>query len=258
MGSHRDPAHRKRSAILLAEQGFRVFPVTPDRKAPPLIPEWQHGASSDPDVITSWWTRWETANVAVLCGKTSNLLVLDVDGDQGADSLRRLVQRHGPLPVTAEVKTPHGSHYWFRYPDVHVGPSVSKVAPSVDIRGESSYALAPPSTVSDVRYMAATRAPLAPTPAWVTTSGGPTSLAARRQRAPASEWLAIVDGTDEGARDMNLARLTGHLLRRNVDVLLVLRLVALVNERNRPPLPGAHVDRIVNSIATAELRRRAS
>jgi hypothetical protein len=48
------------------------------------------------------------------------------------------------------------------------------------------------------------------------------------------------------------------LLRRNVDVVLVLRLVSLVNERNRPPLPEAHVDRIVNSIATAELRRRAS
>ena len=66
----------------------------------------------------------------------------------------------------------------------------------------------------------------------------------------------VRDGLAEGERNDGLARLTGHLLRRYVDVDLVGELVTLVNGRCRPPLDIEEVDQIVESIAAIELRRR--
>jgi hypothetical protein len=71
-----------------------------------------------------------------------------------------------------------------------------------------------------------------------------------------SEWVRIVrDGLSEGERNSGLARLVGHLLARDVDVRLVAELSHLVNQRCRPPLAGAEVDRIVGSIAGRQVRR---
>jgi hypothetical protein len=74
---------------------------------------------------------------------------------------------------------------------------------------------------------------------------------------PASTWVAMVNrGLPEGERNGGLARLVGHLLARDVDARLVGALVHLVNTRCRPPLPENEVDRIVESIAGRELRKR--
>jgi Primase C terminal 1 (PriCT-1) len=63
-------------------------------------------------------------------------------------------------------------------------------------------------------------------------------------------------GASEGRND-KLTRFVGHLLRRYVDPELVLELAYLVNDhRFRPPLEHGEVDRLVDSVAGAELRRR--
>jgi hypothetical protein len=60
----------------------------------------------------------------------------------------------------------------------------------------------------------------------------------------------------EGRND-KLTRLVGHLLRHYVDAALTTALAHLVNEhRCYPPLPREEVDRIVDSVAAMELRRR--
>lgn len=78
--------------------------------------------------------------------------------------------------------------------------------------------------------------------------------------APASEWRNLVSrGVGEGERNQAVARLTGHLLRRYVDPWVVLDLMRLWNAaRCSPPLEDNEVVGIVNSIAAAEARRRAT
>ena len=64
-------------------------------------------------------------------------------------------------------------------------------------------------------------------------------------------------GIEAGTRNEQLARLVGHLLRRYVDVDLASEIALLVNEhRARPPLPREELDRIIDSIAAREARRR--
>ena len=80
------------------------------------------------------------------------------------------------------------------------------------------------------------------------------------QATPPSEWRALIaNGVAEGQRDNTITKITGYLLRRYVDPLVVLELVHLFNAaRCTPPLPEADIERIVASICGRELRRRGS
>jgi hypothetical protein len=72
-------------------------------------------------------------------------------------------------------------------------------------------------------------------------------------------WSALVlDGVDEGQRNDACTRLCGYLLRRNVNARVTLGLLQIWNvTRLRPPLSEAEIEQIVNSVAAAEVRRRA-
>ena len=49
----------------------------------PRLPNGLHGASQDPAQIRDWWRRWPKANVGIVTGRASGLVVIDVDGEAG-------------------------------------------------------------------------------------------------------------------------------------------------------------------------------
>ena len=95
-------------------------------------------------------------------------------------------------------------------------------------------------------------------PTWLRERLTGTRCSNGRRTAP-EEWVRLVrEGAAEGQRNDSLARLVGHLLRRDVNVDLVAEVANLVNDyRFKPPLGREEVDRVVDSIAAAEMRRRA-
>src|SRR4029453_7427317 len=66
----------------------------------PRLSAWPRLATTDGTTITDWCPRWPVSNLGAATGAASNLVVLDQDGDAGADSIRRLEAAHGPLPET--------------------------------------------------------------------------------------------------------------------------------------------------------------
>jgi hypothetical protein len=67
----------------------------------------------------------------------------------------------------------------------------------------------------------------------------------------------LAEGVTQGKRNDSLARIVGHLLRGDIDVNLVAELAHLINaHRFKPSLPRPEVDKTIDSIAAAELRRR--
>jgi hypothetical protein len=68
----------------------------------------------------------------------------------------------------------------------------------------------------------------------------------------------IAAGTvPEGERDCTATKLTGYLLRRYIDPVVVLALMQSWNATHcTPPLPAEDIERIVASIAGKELKRR--
>jgi hypothetical protein len=203
---------------------------------------------------------WPEANVAIRTGQQSGVLVLDIDGDAGAESVRELERRHGTLPATATVVTPRGGqHIYFAHPGGEIRNSAGALGAGLDIRADGGYVLAPPSIgANGRRYEPDERAPLAAMPQWLKERlRRPGSASGMAAAAPASEWVAIVrDGLPAGQRNHGLARLVGHLLAHDVDARLARELAQLVALRCRPPLTADEVNRVVESIAGRELSKR--
>ena len=131
------------AALAYAARQFYVFPCHPASKAPAVA----HGfydATTNPETLRRHW-RIANRNVAVRTGELSGIWVVDVDGDCGEASIRRLEAEHGALPPTLElISGGGGRHLWFRY-TTPVPSSVGRVAAGVDVRGDLGYIIAPPS-----------------------------------------------------------------------------------------------------------------
>ncbi len=242
------------AALGYAARDWPVFPCAGK------VPRTLHGckdASTDSSHVGEWWGRWPAADVAVATG--DGLLVVDVDGQAGADTLHDLERAYDELPQTICATTGGGGvHYYFAAPCGYRS-SAGALGPGLDIRAAGGYVIAPPSSHrSGGRYvwdLAPEDTKLALAPGWLLTLLGRANRAAAR---PVSEWRALAaGGATEGARNDSAARLAGHLLARKVDPHVVHALVVAWDaQRNRPPLGEAEITSTVESIARAELRRR--
>jgi hypothetical protein len=73
---------------------------------------------------------------------------------------------------------------------------------------------------------------------------------------PSAEWAKIVTGPVREYRDMATARLAGHLLRRWVDINVVVALLRAWNQTTcEPPLPDADLLTTLHRIARKEAAR---
>ncbi len=182
------------TALALARRGRPVLPCAPRGKRP-LLAHGSLDASTDPRVIARWFERWPTANLAVRTGRESRLVALDVDGEDGTESLRELEREHGELPPTASVCTPRGGqHFYLEHPGVEVPNSAGKIAVGVDVRGENGYVLVPPSIgANGRRYEIDEDHAPAPMPEWLLELA---RAPARRSREPreAGEYPLIPVG----------------------------------------------------------------
>lgn len=239
--------------------------IVPLNGKTPIIQDWPNQATTDPDIIRSWWRANLKANVGILCGQKSSLIVIDIDPRNGGESsFNTLLLELGSLPHTPKVQTGGGgNHLYFRYPSGYFIPK-SKPRPGIDIQSNGSQVVAPPSihSITGQRYVWVNsyrpdQIPLAELPlAWIEF------LTVKKENSKTaispSEWREFIkNGVGEGGRNDATARLAGHLLSRKIDPFVTLELVRCWNElRNRPPISDEEVVRTVNSVAGLELRKR--
>ncbi len=120
-----------------------------DCKSPgkhPRLTDWPNRASCDPKTIREWFDTWPDSNVGIVTGAVSGIVVLDVDGTDGEESIKSL-----NLPPTVGVKTRRGRHLYFRHPGNPVKNFVGK-SPGLDLRGDGGYVVAPPSRHAEGEY----------------------------------------------------------------------------------------------------------
>jgi len=141
-------------------------PVLPCIGKQPLISNGVHGASQDLGTIDSWLDRWPGCNVGLATG---SVVVIDLDGADGEQSLIELQADVEDLPRTLEVRTGRGRHLYFTT-DREIGNSVGRLGSGIDVRGRGGYVIAPPSIHPDTgeayRFLDAD-VPLAELPAWL-------------------------------------------------------------------------------------------
>jgi predicted P-loop ATPase len=204
-GSDTPPKRQKplpplaRAAAQYAAKGYRVFPLEPRGKTPRT----EHGvkdATTDAEQVAKWWRAIPDANIGIATG--NGLLVLDIDGALGAETLARLIAEHGPLPLTPTQKTGKGRHYLFkvegevRNTSGRLGALLDangkRIPSGIDTRGDGGYIVGGPSIHPSGEPYAwdedarPSRVDLAPCPQWILDKLAPkiSERAAVQQPAP--------------------------------------------------------------------------
>lgn len=98
------------AALVYHAAGLSIFPCKPGTRDPHV--KWKELQTKRATVaeIKAWWTQWPHAGIALVTGKISGVVVVDVDKQHGgtAEGL--------PVPL-AMAKTPGGgTHFFYSYP----------------------------------------------------------------------------------------------------------------------------------------------
>ena len=135
-----------KAALDYGRLGWSVIPIEPSGKRP--LVRWQVYQHRHPDAteVADWFRRWPDANIAIVTGVVSGVVVLDLDPRHGADaSLQELEHKHGSIAETVEAWTGGGGrHLYFAHPGEMLHNRVG-LAPGIDLRGDGGYVVAPPS-----------------------------------------------------------------------------------------------------------------
>jgi len=145
---------------LMTEAQQKTHKCSPGKH--PRTPKGLHDATTNEKKIRFWWRQWPHANIGIVTGAISGLVVLDPDGGDkvGLASLQKLRETLGRDPDTLTAATGGGGyHLYFQYPaNVKVsngaGDNLTKAGyPDIDVRGDGGYVIAPPSNhASGSRY----------------------------------------------------------------------------------------------------------
>lgn len=251
------------AAVLLAAEGWHVFPIRRGTKVP-LTAHGFYDGTTNRQQIDAWWRAAPAAGVGIRTGHVSRLLVLDIDPRNGGDNMITALQaQFDVLPATPEVITGGGGrHLYFTLPTDVPTPGVTALWPGLDVKADGGYVVAPWTThASGQEYQwAPGRSPKdlkpVPAPAWLLealTARNADPWAYQDERPEIGE---LDRGTGAliipaGKRNATLTSLAGTLHRKSVSTASILAACLAENtSKCQPPLPDHEVEAIVRSITS--------
>ncbi len=121
-------------------QGFNPIPQDRDKKAQMSWKEYQTERVPE-DKVYEFWSRHPGANIAIVTGAVSGVVVVDIDGPKGIASLREFPEMRDVSPPV--VETGRGFHAYFKHPDGKV--KTGRLRDGLDIKGDGGLVTVPPS-----------------------------------------------------------------------------------------------------------------
>lgn len=232
--SHKTKIHECALAYLKVK--FSVIPCGRDKK--PLI-TWKEFQDRFPteEEVNKWFNDFPDAQIGIVTGKISNLIVVDID-DPTMDL--------SWLPDTAIVKTGSGGfHYYYRYAEGVTNKA--GVRENVDIRGDGGYVIAPESFNLKGQYI------------WTKFIEEPPLFPAHlfkeEKKSPPLPLNNGFEGFNEGQRNDGMTRYIGRLLTKihpQEWENIAWKQTKEANQKNIPPLPEYELKNIFNSISNRE------
>lgn len=239
-------------ALFYQSIGLSIIPTGPDKK--PLISSWKpyQEKISTIEEIKKWWEMWPSANPALVTGKISGIVVLDLDSKYGRTS------KEFNIPTTICARSGNGGeHFFFKYPYGSYVKSGSAISgEGVDCRGDGGYILLAPSiNEKGGKYewiiSLESKNDLAEMPAWFKEISS-------KQNVIEKDWNLSLNDTLEGNRNDTATSIIGKLLkhmpRETWDGLCWSILQSINKEKFKPPLSGDELHRTFESIKSLESR----
>lgn len=258
----------------LDRYGLNVLPAGYQEKAP--AEEWRKWQTKRTTARLHVWFGNEPSNFWVLCGRISQVVVLDVDSEP-AERFWRNILGDDLLDSTVASRTRKGIHYWFRIEPDDLVPSwsVAQHAPDCsdptdcdchdsqlffDVRAEGTGVIAPGSVHESGFEYAWLRSPddyeLQPLPDLLRSAdaAGLKSVASQGGGHPRSMLAKLLsDPPSEGGRNIWLSRVAGHYAKQHRSMPDLYEVeTRRANEMLTPPLDEVEFRKTVDSIWQSE------
>jgi|GEM_PF-3439472 len=192
-------------ALLLARQGFHIFPLRPGSKLP-AIEAFPTRATREPEKIERWAKKYPDCNWGISTSKFGDdeaLIVVDIDnkGDKHGDHAILQHELDGrELGLTLENATPSGGRHLVYRAAAAVRQGVDVLGAGVDVRSKGGYVVAPGSRVPLGEYFTDRPDRPAAAPQWLIDACG-----AAPERTPGRKALDGINA--DRARQRALAYL---------------------------------------------------
>ena len=258
----------------LAENGIKVYPLSPGSKIPVASSHGEHDATNDLDTIKKWFNYNPNFNLAINL-QASNLAVVDLDNHEnatnGVQNYSKYIRNHGSsyvdsLKTYTEITPRNGLHIFYKLnqdlgnKDIQLMPGVelltgkTVIAPSFINEFNKGYR----AEYQDFQILGYDK--VQTLPGWIVDLA---KEAQQRTTKPAAvyenyqpgqkRWTGrlldgLVHGAPKGDRNNYLTQLTGKMFRVGADSDSIYNLLVFANGNCEPPLPDHEVNSIFGSI----------
>jgi len=252
-------------ALAYAKLGWSVFPIKPKSKKPKIKWEKFQKERATEDQIKNWWKKWPDANIGIITGKISDLIVMDIDSQEGGE---KYIAAFDELHTTISQKTgkPEALQLLFKHPGDREYPNKAGMLPEVDVRADGGYIVAAPSIhPNGVRY----KWNIDPTemglddlidlPDEIKTKFNDLQTTEGNNKNSEGWVQEALMGVSKGKRNDICTKLAGYYLRVfEGDIVQTETILQTWNDRNEPPMDWKEITRTIKSVADREGREALS
>lgn len=230
-------------ALELVRAGKSIIPIQPKGKKPAL-PKWEEYQTRIPteDEVCGWFKRNPKANIALVCGAISNIVAVDVDGEQGQAWFKENMPRPNCYQYTSSKSK---FHAFYAHPGHPIPPAVG-ISKEVDVRGDGSYVVFAPSTHSSGAVY--TLHYLAGFSGWDSLVPCPDLTQFKPESTPKAKVCTTAE-VGEGSRNATLTAMVGKWYAKGLSRDEVFCFAIGWNDTHcNPPMPQREVERTVDSV----------
>ena len=207
--------------------------------------------------IREWWDKYPDSNIGIVTGEVSGIMVVDIDGKEGMDSLRdRGFEPHTQMTPRV-ISGGNGLHLYYAYQKLPGVKTRANVLHKVDIRTDGGMIVAPPSvhaSGNEYEWVAGFDIvdiqPINLDISWMNEEDDEGRILVLNE----SKFTKVLRGVSEGNRNETCASLAGHFLSVGLPLDEVMVILENWNEQNDPPMPHRDVEICVHSIARKDSR----
>lgn len=227
------------AALSYVKRGLSVIPIQAHEKRPLIAWEEYQDRIATEEEIKTWWAKWPEANIGIVTGANSGLVVIDLDSEEAKNKLKEMLPGYDLMAVPRS-RTGKGWQLFFKHPGITI-PNRAGVLPGLDVRGDGGYVVAPPSIhpngkVYKWQVPLAGELPKLPVDLFklISSPTGNGSENGFRERFNTAQALA---GVPEGQRDETLFRLACKLRSADVPQDMAETLILEAAGNCQPPFP---------------------
>jgi hypothetical protein len=260
-GRKEDPLHMNLATYAhnYVKLGWSIFPIEPNGKKPLVKWEKCQKERATEDQVKKWWAKYPNANIGIVTGTISDIIVIDIDSAKGQEEYTvKLGEFHNT--ISQKTGKPNARQLFFKHPKDRKYHNRARLFLDVDVRADGGYVVVPPSVHPNgtVYQWIINPVEMGLNDLLDLPEDIKTQLISKTDKKPdhIEGWVQeALMGVKEGQRNDVCTRLAGYYLRafegdkEQVEILL-----QSWNERNAPPMDWKEVRTVIESVAKREGR----